>query len=117
MNSPRESVGAAAVRILSRIMDRPRAARPRRFRPLAEPMEARAVLSPVAVTRAIIEPIALGRGPSAIVGLRRPSSGAPSAGIRHHLNHGAVAPSRPVTMDTVEVNGQVELQPGQVVLK
>jgi hypothetical protein len=90
MNSPSESVGAAAVRILSRLMDRPRAARPRRFRPLAEPMEARAVLSHVALAPAI----AAGHGPSAIVDGRQPSPP-------------AVRP-----MDAVEVNGQVEVQPG-----
>jgi hypothetical protein len=116
MNSPRKSVSAAAVRILSRMMDRSRAARPRRFCPLTEPMEARVVLSHVTLTRAIIDPIAIGRGPSAIVGGRRPSSDARSAETRPDLNHGAAAPSGPGTMDTVEVNGQVELQPGVIVL-
>src|SRR6516164_2885358 len=59
MNSPRESLGAAAVRILSRMIDRPRAAKLRRFRPLAEPMEARAVLSQVALTQTIVAPVAM----------------------------------------------------------
>jgi hypothetical protein len=116
MNSPRKSVGAAAVRILSRMRDRPPRARPRRFRPLAEPMEARVVLSHVALTRAIIDPIAIGRGPSALVGGRRPSSDASSAPTRPVLNHGAVAPSGAGAMDAVEVNGQVELQPSDAVL-
>ena len=93
MNSPRESMGAATVRILSRLMDRPRAARPRRFRPLAEPMEARAVLSSVAFTHAIAAPMAMSQ-----VGL--------------HANPGTTALPRSVTMDTVNVNGQVEVQPG-----
>jgi hypothetical protein len=105
MNSPGVSMGAAADRILSGMMDRPRAARPRRFRPLAEPLEARAVLSHVSLTRAIIDPIAVGRGPSAVV------VGAPSAPTGPHLIHGASAPSGAVTLATVEVNGQVELQP------
>jgi hypothetical protein len=109
-------VVAAAVRILSRMVDRPRAERPRRFRPLAEPMEARVVLSQVTLTRAIIDPIAIGRGPSALVGGPQPSSEAPSAQTRPDLNHGAAAPSGPGAMDTVEVNGQVELQPADTVL-
>jgi hypothetical protein len=116
MNSPRESVAAAAVRILSRMMDRPRAARPRRFRPGAEPMEARVVLSQVTLTRAITEPLAIGRGPSALIGGPRPSSEAPLAQTRLVLNHGAAAPSGPGAMDAVEVNGQVELQPSDAVL-
>jgi hypothetical protein len=95
MNSPRESMGAAAVRILSRTINRRRAARPRRFRPLAEPMEARAVLSHIALTPAMIDPSAVGRGPSAIVDGR---------------------PSSPGIGDMVVVNGQVEIQPGDVVV-
>ena len=115
MNSPRESMGAAAVGILSRMMDRPRAARPRRFRPLAEPMEARVVLSSATLTRAIINPIAIGRGPSALVAGPRPATGAPSAATGPVLNHGAAAPYVIGTMDTtVEVNGQVEIQPGDL---
>ncbi len=94
MNSPRESMGAAAARILSRMIDRPPAARPRRFRPLAEPLEARAVLSPAPLTRAIVNPITLGCSPAAI---------------------GAAVPSGPRPLDVVEVNGQVELQPGDAV--
>ena len=99
MNSPHESMGVAAIGILSRMRDRPRAARPRRFRPLAEPMEPRVVLSHVTLTRANLDPITIGRGPSAIVDGQRPCT-----------------PSGPGTMDTVEVNGQVELQPGAIVL-
>ena len=92
MNSPRESMGAATVRILSRLMDRPRAARPRRFRPLAEPMEARAVLSQVALTQTIVAPVAM-----TYVGPHRiPDMAAPSG----------------FAVDSVEVNGQVEIQPG-----
>ena len=92
MNSPRESLAAAAVRILSRMMDRPKASKPRRFRPLAEPMEARAVLSHVALTQAIVAPVAM-----AYVGPHRiPDTPAPSG----------------FAVDSVEVNGQVEIQPG-----
>jgi hypothetical protein len=79
-------------------------------------MEARVVLSPATLTRAILNPIAIGRGPSAIVGGRRPSLDAPSAWTRPHHNHGAAIPAGVRTMDTVEVNGQVELQPGSLVL-
>jgi hypothetical protein len=95
MNSPRESMGAAAVRILSRMIDRPSLAKPRRFRPLAEPMEARAVLSHVALTPAMIDPSAVGHGPSAIVDGR---------------------PSSPGIGAMVVVNGQVETQPGDVLV-
>ena len=116
MNSSSESVGAAAVRILSRMMDRRRAARPRRFLPLAEPMEARAVLSQVALTRAIIDPTTIGRGPSAIVVGRRPSADATSAETGPALEHGAAATPGAGTMDAVEVNGQVEIQPAAIVL-
>ncbi len=116
MNSPRESVGAATVRILSRMIKRPPAAKPRRFRPLAEPMEARAMLSHVGLTRAMIDPIAIGRGPSAIVGGRQPSSGATSMEAARDLGPGTAAPSGPGTMDAVEVNGQVEIQPDAIVL-
>jgi hypothetical protein len=90
-------MGAATVRILSLMINRPKAARPRRFRPLAEPMEARAMLSQVALTPATIDPMAIGRGPSAVVDARPAAPG-----------HG--------TIIMVEVNGQVEVQPGQVVL-
>jgi hypothetical protein len=100
MNSPRESIGAATVRVLSRMFYRQPSARPRRFRPLAEPMEARAVLSHVGFTRAIIDPIALGHGSSAIVHRRL------------HLAHATAALSSVRPMDAVEVNGQVEIQPG-----
>jgi hypothetical protein len=79
-------------------------------------MEARVVLSHVTPTRAIINPIAIGHRPSVIVGGRRPSLEAPSARTRPHHHHGAAIPSGVRTMDTVEVNGQVELQPGQLVL-
>ena len=44
MNAFRTSLDAVA-RILPRTIGRPAPARPRRFRPLAEPMEARALLS------------------------------------------------------------------------
>jgi hypothetical protein len=115
MNSLRKSMGSAAVGILSRMMDQPRAARPRRFRPLAEPMEARVVLSSATLTRAILNPIAIGRGPSAIVAGLRPATGAPAAATGPVLNHGAAVPYVIGTMDTtVEVNGQVELQPGDL---
>ena len=93
MNSPRESAGAAAIRILSRMMHRPRSARPRRFRPLAESMEGRALLSHLGFTRAIVAPTAI-------------------AEIGHHRHHGPAARSGATAMDTVEVNGQVEVQPG-----
>jgi hypothetical protein len=76
-------------------------------------MEARTVLSHVALTRAILDPIALGRGPSAIVVGPQPSPEFPSAETGPDLNNGASAPSGPATMETVEVNGQVELQPGR----
>jgi hypothetical protein len=112
MNSPSESVGVAAVRILSRMMERRRAARSRRYRPLAEPMEARAVLSHVILHQAITHPIAVGHSPSAIVDGRQDSFHAASAHARLHLEHGPAAPSGLRPMDTVEVNGQVEVQPG-----
>jgi hypothetical protein len=86
-------MGAAAVRVLSRLVDRPRTARPRRFRPLTEPMEARAVLSSVGFTHAIAAPMAMAQ-----VGL--------------HANPGTTPLPRSVTMDTINVNGQVEVQPG-----
>jgi hypothetical protein len=111
MNSPSKSVGAAAVRVLSRMMDRPRAAR-RRFRPLAEPMEARALLSHIAPTRASIDPTAIGRGPSAIVVGRQHFLLAASAHAGPHLDRGPAAASGLRPMETVEVNGQVEVQPG-----
>jgi hypothetical protein len=112
MNSPSESMGAAAVRILSRMMHRPPAARPRRFRPLAEPMEARAMLSHVGLPQAVIQPIAIGRGPSATVDGRQPSPAAGSADAGPDLDRGPAAPSGIGAMDTVDVNGQVEVQPG-----
>jgi hypothetical protein len=112
MNSPRGSMGGAAVRILSRMINRPTAAKPRRFRPLAEPMEARAVLSHVALHQAITHPIAIGRSPSAIVDGRQDSPHAASAHAGLHLEPGPAAPSGLRPMDTVEVNGQVEVQPG-----
>jgi hypothetical protein len=112
MNTPSESVGATAVRILSRMMDRPRAARPRRFRPLAEPMEARTVLSHVALHQAITHQIVIGRSPSAIIDGRHQSPHAALAHAGLHLEHGPAAPSGLRPMDTVEVNGQVEVQPG-----
>ena len=49
MNSLLRSMGAVVVRFRSRTTDRPSQARPRQFRPLAEPMEARALLSQVAL--------------------------------------------------------------------
>jgi hypothetical protein len=107
MNSPRESVGAAAVRILSRMMNRPRAARLRRFRPVAEPMEARAVLSHVAFTPAMTGPIVIGRGPS---------SDATAADAGPGLAPATVSPSGPGIGAMVVVNGQVEMQPGEIVV-
>jgi hypothetical protein len=103
MNFSCESVGAAAIQILRRMIDRPRAAKPRRFRPLAEPMETRAVLSHVAIAPAMAGPAASGRGPSAIVDGQGLSSDA------------MVVPSGPGIGDMVIVNGQVENQPGDVV--
>ena len=76
MKSLREMVEALAGRGSSGRMVRPRA-NPRRFRPVAEAMEGRAMLSQVALGAAI--------------------SAAPGA------------------MDTVVVNGQVEVQPDDVV--
>ena len=70
MNSPRESMGAATLRILSRMISRPTAARSRRFRPLAEPMEGRALLSNVALTHAMVDPATSGspgRGPTDVI--------------------------------------------------
>ncbi len=70
MNSPCESMGAATFRILSRMINRPPAARPRRFRPVAEPMEGRALLSHVALTQAVIDPATTaspGRGPTDVI--------------------------------------------------
>jgi len=93
MNSPRESLAAAAVQILSRMMERPRASKPRRFRPLAEPMEARAVLSQVAFTQTIVAPVAM-------------------ANVDPHRIPDKPAPSGFAVIDSVEVNGQVEIQPG-----
>lgn len=111
MNTLRESVGAVAARILSRMTDQPRAAKRRRFRPLAEAMEARAVLSHVAVSTAIIGPIAVGRGSSAIVEGPRPAPDATSATASPALDTGSAARSGPGSMDTVVGNGQVEIQP------
>ena len=93
MNSPRESMGAAIVRIVSRLNDRPRAARPRQFRPRAESMEGRAVLSSVAFTNAIVAPIAM-------------------AHVGAQANLGTKGLVGLVPMDTIDVNGQVEVQPG-----
>jgi hypothetical protein len=67
MNSLRKWVGAVAVRIRSRTTDRPSQARPRRFRPLAEPMEARALLSQVALTGAMTDPNPTGHGAVEVV--------------------------------------------------
>jgi hypothetical protein len=114
MNSPRKSRGAVAVRVLSRMSDRPQSGRSRRFRPLAEPLEARAVLSPLALTRAILDPIALGGGPPALVNGLRPAAAAPAAETATAFNQAAL--SDLVSHDTVEVNGQVELQPGGLAL-
>ena len=93
MNSPRESMGAAIARIVSRLTDRPRAARPRRFHPHAESMEGRAVLSSVAFSRAIVAPIAM-------------------AQVGAHANLGAKGLVGLMPLDTIDVNGQVEVQPG-----
>jgi hypothetical protein len=70
MNSPRESMGAATVWMLSRMINQPSATRPRRFRPVAEPMEARALLSHVALTATVIDPAMTaspGRGPTDVI--------------------------------------------------
>jgi hypothetical protein len=116
MNSLHESAGAAAVRILSWMTKRSRAAKPRRFRPVAEPMEVRAVLSHVALTQAVIEPIATGHGPSAVVAGTQPASDATSANAGTDLGLATAAPSGPGTGDMVVVNGQVEIQPGEIVV-
>ena len=94
MNSLRNSVGAAAVRILSRMIDRPSQPKSRRFRPLAEPMEGRALLSHLGLARAIVAPVAI-------------------ADAGPHRHHGPAVRSGARAMDTVEVNGQVEVQPGE----
>jgi hypothetical protein len=92
MNAPRESIGAAAVRILSRMIDAQRPAKPRRFRPLAEPMEGRIVLSHLNIPGAIIDPIV-------------------PATVETVVVNGQVE----IQPGDVVVNGQVEIQPGDVV--
>jgi hypothetical protein len=75
-------------------------------------MEARALLSHVALTRAIIDPDAVGHGTAAVDKFRHHPSDAKAAGERQHVAHRMVAPQGPLTPDEVEVNGQVEIDPG-----
>jgi hypothetical protein len=66
----------------------------RRFRPLGEAMEGRALLSQFSVTAALAAPAVV-----ASAGSHQSPAPAPSGGV--------------LPMDTVVVNGQVELQPGE----
>ena len=96
MNVLRKLVGVAAVGAPGRMMDRARAAKPRRFRPLAEPMEARALLSHVALAPAMADPVPTGPGAGAMV-----------------VVNGQVE----MQPGQIVVNGQVEMQPGQIAAK
>jgi hypothetical protein len=112
MNSLHESVRAAAARILSQRTGRPRAMRSRRFRPLAEPMEARAVLSQLALPTMSVGPEGAGPGASVVVGRPQPSFDVASADAGTYSDPGAADPSGAQTV--IVVDGQVEIQPDQI---
>ena len=94
MNNLHKSVDTATSRIRWLILNRSRRARSRRFQPLTESMEGRTVLSHVSVTAAIMAPAAIGNAGS---------HQSPAPGLSGGMH----------AMDTVVVNGQVELQPGE----
>lgn len=93
MNSQRESMAGVSFRILSCSTERPGRTRPRRFRPLAERMETRVV------------PGALIPGPAVV-------PVAAIAIVEPHGDPGMPSALRPSTPDEIEVNGQVEIEPG-----
>lgn len=93
MHSQRESMVVVSIRILSHSTERPGRARPRRFRPLAERMETRAVPGALAFGQVVVPPAAI-------------------AIVEPHRDPGISSALQPLTADEIEVNGQVETEPG-----
>lgn len=93
MHSQRKSMVEVSILILPRLTNRPVRARPRRFLPLAERMETRAVPGALAFGEVIVPPAAI-----AIVG--------PQGDV------GLTSALRALVPDEIEVNGQVEIDPG-----